>query len=445
MDARFLVDGRGSLAPTEGSSPLTGRSGYFRLQNTSPDWVVMLRSPAQGGLQPPRPRVVLAGDCGAFALQDLIAFLGQSRWTGVLRVTSTSGERSLLLKDGDVRSAASDSSGDRIGEVMVRLGYVPRAALEKVLAEAPPSRIGKALVERGLLKSHDLYKCLNEQIAEIFHGIMLSKEGSFVLIDQDIDEKALTHNLSLSMNGLLMDSIRKIDELAQFRKRIPHGRLYVVPKKAPDGEELEAEEQAVLAQVNGERTVIEAGQRARFSEFDATRIVHRLMELGLVKVSDSAQSSTPVVSAPSEVVPAPAQPEAPAPAPKPVLTAEKIVTTFNVIFREVRDEVAQRETLEPFLISANAALKGNGVSTSPVLNGLMFSDDGVLPADELIARYGELAAAGKLGNEPLAALKQALSDVMFFLLFQAGELLESAADEQLASRVKEHLTTLELK
>ncbi len=445
MDARFLVDGRGSLAPTEGNSPLTGRSGYFRLQTTSPDWVVMLRSPAQGGLQANRPRVVMAGDCGAFALQDLIAFLGQSRWTGVLRVTSTSGERSLLLKDGDVRSAASDSSGDRIGEVMVRLGYVPRSALEKVLAEAPPSRIGKALVERGLLKSHDLYKCLNEQIAEIFHGIMLSKEGAFVLIDQDIDEKALAHNLSLSMNGLLMDSIRKIDELAQFRKRIPHGRLYVLPKKPYDGEELEPEEQAVLAQINGERTVIEVGQRARFAEFDATRIVHHLMELGLAKVSEAAQSSAPVSTSPSEVIPAPSASDTPEPAPKPVITAERIVTTFNVIFREVRDEVAQRETLEPFLISANAALKGNGVSTSPVLNGLSFSDDGVLDEGELLARYADLGASGKLGAEPLSALKQALSDVMFFLLFQAGELLESAADEQLASRVKEHLATLETK
>ena len=180
MDARFLVDARGSIAPSDGGgSPLVGRTGYFRLQNTLLDWILMLRSSAQGGQQETRLCVVLVGDCGAFHLADLIAFLGQSRWTGVLRVTAPSGERSLLLKDGDVRSAASDSSGDRIGEVMVRLGYVTRGALDKVLAEAPPSRIGKALVERGLIKAHDLYKCLNEQISEIFHGIMLSKEGAF--------------------------------------------------------------------------------------------------------------------------------------------------------------------------------------------------------------------------------------------------------------------------
>jgi hypothetical protein len=37
-----------------------------------------------------------------------------------------------------------------------------------------------------------------------------------------------------------------------------------------------------------------------------------------------------------------------------------------------------------------------------------------------------------------------LSDVMFFLLFQAGELLESRADEDLARRVKELLATLDM-
>lgn len=448
MDARFLVDGRGLLAPAEGQgSPLVGRSGYYRLQATSPDWILLLRSPAQGGLQTNRPRVVLAGDCGAFSLADLIAFLGQSRWTGVLRVTAPSGERSLLLKDGDVRSAASDSSGDRIGEVMVRLGYVTRPALEKVLAEAPPSRIGKALVERGLIKAHDLYKCLNEQISEIFHGIMLSKEGAFALIDQEIDEKALTHNLSLSMNGLLMDSIRKIDELAQFRKRIPHGRMYVLPKNAPT-DELEPEEQAVLTQIDGQRTVIEVGQLARFSEFDATRIVHRLMELGLAKVSEQpvAGGLTPSSGSSVTAPPPPPRRSAPVPAPRPaIITVDKVVEVFNTIFREVRDEVAARGTLEPFLISANAALKGNGVSTSPVLTGLMFDDDGVLPAAELVERYQQLSAEGQLGSEPLSSLKQALSDVMFFLLFQAGELLESAADEQLAGRVKEHLAVLETK
>jgi hypothetical protein len=42
----------------------------------------------------------------------------------------------------------------------------------------------------------------------------------------------------------------------------------------------------------------------------------------------------------------------------------------------------------------------------------------------------------------VASLREGLSEVMFFLLFQAGELLESRADEELARRVKELLSAL---
>jgi hypothetical protein len=439
VDPRYLVDARGALTPADGQSPLSGRSGYYRLQNTSPDWVLFLRSPAQGGTQETRPRVVLAGDVNAFPLQDLIAFLGQSRWSGVLRVSAPGVERSLLLKDGDVRSAASDSIADRIGEVMVRLGYVSRAQLEKVLNEAPPARLGKVMVERGLIKAHDLYRCLHEQISEIFHGMMLTKEGTFVLIDQTVEDKALTHNLSLSMQGLLMDSIRKIDELAQFRKKIPHSRVYVHKKRASDGT-LEPEEDAVLQLVDGKRTLLELAQAAKLSEFDATRVVYRLLEGGFVQLSQQ-----PAADAAPPAPPASTRSQVPS-APPPVPGAEdaaRVVQIFNDIFREVRNEVARRGNLDLFLGSANAALKGNGVSASPVLNGLAFTHDGTLPDGLVLEKYAALTAAGQMGSEPIMSLRQALSDVMFFLLFQAGELLESQADEALARRVKDMLSALD--
>ena len=440
MEPRYLVDQRGSLVTAEGQpSTLVGRPGYYRLQNTSPDWLLFFRSPAQGGLMDRRPRVVLAGDAGAFPLSDFIGFLGQARWTGVLRLANTGGERSLLIKDGEVRSAASDMAVDRIGETMVRLGYVTRHHLDQVLNEAPPSRLGKVLVERGFVKAHDLYRCLNEQIAEIFHGMMQATEGSFALIDQEIEEKALTHNLSLSMQGLLMDSIRKTDELAQFRKKIPHGRLRVLKRKQSDGR-LEPDEDLLLKHVDGIRSVLELGQAVKASEFEATRIVYRLLEGGYVNLL--APQAEPATATPAPVS---SSSRAPVIGLGTTLDERNVLNVFNVIFREVRDEVARRGNLDLFLAAANAALKGNGVTTSPVLNGLGFRDDGTLDDGRVAAQYQQLRAEGQMGSEPLVSLKQALSDVMFFLLFQAGEMLESRADEDLARRVKELLATLDTK
>ena len=92
--------------------------------------------------------------------------------------------------------------------------------------------------------------------------------------------------------------------------------------------------------------------------------------------------------------------------------------------------------------SANAALSSGTLSPSPMLSGVQFAADGSLPEPAVLEAYRRHAPT--LGSEPVATFKQALSDVMFFLLFQAGELLESRADEDLARRVKELLATLEV-
>lgn len=445
MTSRFRIEG-GQLAPEDrqAPSPLTGRSGSYALMPTSPDLLVFSRTPAQGG-SIPVPRVVLSGDAGGFPLSDLIAFLSQSRWSGVIRVSSPGGERSVTFREGEVRGASSDDPADRLGEVLVRLGYVERPQVETALREHPPSKVGRALVEKGLLQAHDLFKCVTHQVSEIFHAIVLCREGSFFLVDQPVDEKT-GHIIQLSTQSLLMDSIRKIDELAHFRKRIPHGRLYVTRKRPSDGK-LEEDEDRVLAMLDGRRTILELGHAARLSEFDITKVVFRLLEGGFASVTDKplmapAAGPTSATPVPQAKVPVAATPAAPvAQRVAPAVDPRPVARVFNFIFREIRDEVAKQGMDREFIAAANAALSGQALSSSPVLEGLAFVADGSLPEPKLIEAFEKHRA--QLGSEPLASFKQALSDVMFFLLFQAGELLESRADEDLARRVKELLATLE--
>ncbi|MBJ6761861.1 DUF4388 domain-containing protein [Myxococcaceae bacterium JPH2] len=441
MTQRFRIEGASQLVPEDrmGPAPLSGRSGAYTLVPTTPDLLVFSRTPPQGG-SIPTPRVVLAGDAGGFPLSDLIAFLSQSRWSGVIRVHTPGGERTVLFREGEVRGASSDDPADRLGEVLVRLGYVERAVVEQVLREQPPSKVGRALVERGVLQAHDLFKCVTHQVSEIFHAIVLCREGAFFLIDQPMDEKT-GHTIQLSTQSLLMDSIRKIDEMAHFRKRIPHGRLYVTRKRPSDGK-LEEDEDRVLALLDGRRTILELGHAAKLSEFDATKVVFRLLEGGFAALSDKPTGVVPV-AAPVEkrpVAPVPATRPAPTPRPAPV-DARPVARVFNFIFREIRDEVSRQGMDREFIAAANAALSGQALSSSPVLEGLAFAADGSLPEAQLMEAFERHRA--QLGSEPLASFKQALSDVMFFLLFQAGELLESRADEDLARRVKELLATLE--
>jgi hypothetical protein len=172
----------------------------------------------------------------------------------------------------------------------------------------------------------------------------------------------------------------------------------------------------------GSRTVLELARASKLSEFEATKVLFRLLEGGYASVS-----------------------ELPVAQPKPAAAASadpsvRVVRAFNSIFAEVLDEVAKKGGEGPFLRAANVALAGQALTTSPVLRGLQFSLEGTLPEEPLLEAFARMR--GTLGSEPVASLREALSEVMFFLLFQAGELLESRADEELALRVKELLSAL---
>ena len=435
----FSIDSRGNVTPenSDAQQQLSSRAGRFLLTPTGPDLLCLLRVPPTGAAAS-SPRAVLVGDAAAFPISDLIAFLSQARWTGILKVQSASGERSVALKDGEVRGATSDDPADRLGEVIVRLGFLGRRQLEEALDETPSSRLGRALVDKGVLQPHDLWRCVTQQLSDIFQAMVLCREGAFVLVDQEVDEKSTLH-VQLSTQSLLMDSIRKIDELAHFRKRIPHGRMYVFRKRASDGK-LEEDEDRVLGLINGERTVMELGQAAKLAEFDVTKVVFRLLEGGYASVGErsiaSVAQKVPEVVAPGRALEA-KRSESAASAKEPV----PVVRVFNFIFREIRDEVAKQGMDRQFIAAANAALSGQALSSSPVLTGVFFDAEGNLDEGKLMRRFE--FSRDQLGSEPIASLKQALSDVMFFLLFQAGELLESRADEDLARRVKELLGTLE--
>jgi hypothetical protein len=292
--------------------------------------------------------------------------------------------------------------------------------VDEALREVPPSKVGRALVDKGVLEAHQLWAAVSHQVSEIFHALVLAREGVFLLSDQDVEER-LQANVQLSTQSLLMDAIRKIDELAHFRGRIPHGRLYVTKKRPSDGK-LHPEEDKLLGLASGRRTVLELARAAQLSEFEATKVLFRLLEGGYASVSE---------------VPAPESAQDAAASTDP---AVRVVRTFNSIFSEVLAEVRRQDREGPFLKAANLALAGQALTALPVLRGLQLTEEGLLPERPLLEAFAR--ARPTLGSEPVASLREALSEVMFFLLFQAGELLESRADEELAKRVKELLSAL---
>ncbi|HLT31696.1 MAG TPA: DUF4388 domain-containing protein [Myxococcaceae bacterium] len=428
-EPQFSLDAQGQLTARRSSdaSLLEGREGSWALWPTGPDQLLFVRTPVDG--RPGLPgRVVLSGDLSGFPLADLMAFLAQARFSGTLRVITPAGQRLAVMDEGELRGARSDEPRDALADVIVRLGHATQAQVDAALKATTPDRVGRLLVEQGVLEPHELFACMSHQVSGIFEAIMLSREGTFLVTD--VQELEGAQAIKLSMQSLLMDTIRKVDELNHYRRRIPHGRLFVTPLVDP-GNEVEPEARALWERADGSLRLIELARALHLSEFDATALAHRLLSRGALRLSEGPHGAQETVGSGPTPIPSGAWASDREGPPD----AAAVVAIFNAIFAEAFSEVTRHGRIGDFLETVNAALAHQAQADgSAFLRGLTFSPQGTLPEEALLKAWEE--QGGKEDAASLARLRRNLSDVMFFLLFQTGELLESQADEQLAHRVR---------
>jgi hypothetical protein len=416
------IDPHGRVIP-EGDEVrrlLADRAGRFTLLPSVPDLLVARRTPVSGGAAPPA-RCILAGDLAAFPIADFVAFVHQSRLSGVLTVCAGQLERALVFQHGEVRGARSEGAGERIGEVALRLGYVDARQLELAVAAARP--IGKALIEKGFLSPADLWKCIHEQVAVVFHAVLLAHEGVFTMVEEPGGD--LGTALSMNTQSLLMDGIRRIDEMALFRARIPGAGAYLRRRQPTVPTALDAREDEVLALVDGRRRVGEIAQLLHLDEFDATKVMYHLAEAGYVEAMTDPMA---------------------APDPSQSRRAETLVSAMNDILRLVMTEVVTAGAAEAFAAGVRAFLSDGASRHAPLWQRVVARKDGSVDPGSLLETLAVAGAAARHGSddsgEPARHLFDGLRELMFFYLFQAGELLPRATDERLNREVKRRFEAL---
>lgn len=416
------IDPHGRVAPVGDGvrRALADRAGRFALLPSAPDLLLARRQQPAGGAAA-RPRVTLAGDLAGFPLADFIAFVHQSRLSGLLTVASPGAERSIAFKDGEVRSAQSTVAGERIGEVAVKLGFVDEAQVQAASQGSRP--LGKALVDQGHLSANDLWKCFHEQVTAVFHAILLSREGIFWLLDEEVTDRPGAP-LAVSTQTLLMDGIRRIDELSLFRARIPGPAAFLRRREPKRPVTLKAVEQQLLALVDGRRTVAQVATAAHLNDFDATKILYHLAEAGYV-----------------EAVAEPA-----AAAGEPGARPPAIVAGMDELLRLVATAVTP-EQQPPFLAAVRAHLGDERAAFAPLFRRVALGPDGGLDQAALLANvaalHGPSPLPAELGGEAPRLVFDALRELLFFYLYLAGERIPRDADERLGAEVRRRLSQLE--
>ncbi|MCC6522707.1 MAG: DUF4388 domain-containing protein [Polyangiaceae bacterium] len=255
-----------------------------------PPHVLLLRRPPQPGDERRGPadsgNAWLTGEVTRpGVLWEILSMLAQSRRVGEFVVDDGTDRRHLFLELGHLVGAASSAAAERIGGTLFRYGLLAAdQAAQVARAATAGKRFGEAAVELGFVDRATLRQMMDKQSEEIFYSAMAATGGSFYFV-AGLDETRIDHRAALPVQSLLLEGVRRLDEMDHFRLLIPSSQYVPLRIGLPQQlREVRSDEGAVkvLAAVDGASSIAEIARRIGTNEFEASRAVCELIRRKVV-------------------------------------------------------------------------------------------------------------------------------------------------------------------
>jgi hypothetical protein len=179
---------------------------------------------------------MLTGTLEEFALADVFRLVSLAKKTGTLHVRREAGFGAVTFQRGEVVMATSSLVRELIGQKLVRAGVVTEGQLRRALdAHASTGeRVGRILVASGAVDPQTLEDAVRGQTEDAVFDLLRWELGDFewetrAAVDAEIPT-------AVSVENLIMEASRRLDELDIIRRKIPSEDAVVAKAvRTPEG------------------------------------------------------------------------------------------------------------------------------------------------------------------------------------------------------------------
>lgn len=244
--------------------------------------------------------MAIQGPLRELGLHDVFQLLDLGRKTGMLRISSVlrQNDGTIWFHDAGVVAASIQSNPHPLGTALLRAGKIREEDLARACAlqdAGDGRRIGEVLVSAGALSERELKTQVRLHIEDVVFTMLGWSEGYFIFEECAPDAIPRETDLRISVEHLLLEGARRIDEWSRIQTRVAH--LGVVPRLAPPVSEepgslsLTPFEWRVLAAADAERDVQAIALSLGEPEFDVARALFGLASAGVIQLRDPALDS----------------------------------------------------------------------------------------------------------------------------------------------------------
>ncbi len=243
------------------------------------------------GVGAPLVETSLSGNLAAVSVGEVLQLLHMQRQSGSLEVRTAGGRRvTLFLSEGSVDLAASRGLGREflLGRYLVEQGSLDRPTLAEVLGgDRGTALLGDVLVSLGLTTREERRAALERQTSELVYEIVRWTSGHFTFVAGATAPAAEAAHLQLSPNGLIMEGFRRVDEWRLIEGSFDFDDVLhcddVALRHFAAESTLRENERAVLAAIDGKRTVRGIVERVEGSSFVTCKVLYQLLHARLVR------------------------------------------------------------------------------------------------------------------------------------------------------------------
>jgi len=231
--------------------------------------------------------MALSGSLREFALSEILQLLSSQRKTGSLRLTRGSDMRVVYLLEGRIASMRDRgfSEEDPLARFLRRVHRLSEEQLRGIASiHAESNRdLVDLLLNGRYIEREELAMLYERMVLDVLHEILAWEDGTYSFSNVSPPESALS--VSLSTESMLMEAVRRTDELRRYRAQLTDPSLVLGLKELPDPDAaLGEDEKELFGLVDGRRALGELIHEAPFTDFEAYEALFRLIEAGWIEI-----------------------------------------------------------------------------------------------------------------------------------------------------------------
>jgi len=234
--------------------------------------------------------MALEGNAKDFGLSEIFQLIAIQKKSGML---SVSGEENLAIffQDGLIVSTRDRraKSRDPLKDYLLRYGFIGRDEMNKLQQIQARSGLDLTdiLLQEKYFSEDELSTIFTEQIYETVQEVLSWPKSYYKFVTGSGVLVGVPTFTLLKVEGLLMESMRRIDELPEMQRIFPSGDIVVRRLPAPQGSSvrLEKNEEVVYNMLSEETSISDLVSHSRMARFNTYEALKNLMEKDLLEIT----------------------------------------------------------------------------------------------------------------------------------------------------------------